>query len=121
MIAPDTFSGRLRSLRVAAQDLSASELDELAGLRRGHVSAIELGRRANVEVRTANKLAAVLGVSMDWLINGVGLEPDAGSVQDAVRHARNSHRPSQPGTGAADSQALPAVTVDVDPSNSDAA
>jgi transcriptional regulator with XRE-family HTH domain len=85
------FPARLRLAResVGATEriLSARELDRLADLTAGHVSAIEAGR-SNVEIRTACELARVLGVSLDWLILGNGKAPNGKSIASAVRLAR---------------------------------
>lgn len=68
--------------------LSARELDRLAGLGEGHVSMIETGRRPSIEAKTASALAEVLGVSLDWLIAGVGAEPRPRRVVASVEAAR---------------------------------
>jgi transcriptional regulator with XRE-family HTH domain len=50
--------------------LSASALDAKAGLTRGHTWQIETGRKPNIELETATRLADALGVSIDWLVRG---------------------------------------------------
>ena len=67
--------GRLRcSLRAA--DIAATELDRLAGLGRGHSAMILSGVKPNPTTSTLERLASVLGVSLDWLVRGVGPEPE---------------------------------------------
>jgi transcriptional regulator with XRE-family HTH domain len=83
----NSLGRRVRGARKLTS-LSAGALDGLAGLTRGHVNAIEAGRKANVEGKTAQKIARVLGVSLDWLINGEGDPPDAQVVIAAVERAR---------------------------------
>lgn len=68
--------------------LSTRELDRLAGLTQGHVSAIENGTRPRVELRTAEAIATVLGISLDWLSSGDGKVPSTRSVRAAVEVAR---------------------------------
>lgn len=70
--------------------LSGRQLDELAGLAVGHSSAIEGGRRANLESSTSTRVARVLGLSLDWLLAGVGDEPSRDAVLAAVERARAS-------------------------------
>lgn len=85
--APSPVGLRLQEARRLV-DLSARELDRLAGTTPGHASLIESGVVSNVKLETAKGLARVLGVSLDWLVNGVGDPPSAESVQLAVDAAR---------------------------------
>jgi transcriptional regulator with XRE-family HTH domain len=79
--------GRLRFARSLAQ-LSASELTRLAGFSSmGYASCIESGAHGP-SVRTAARVAEVLGLSLDWLIAGKGPEPDPDQVKEAVEAAR---------------------------------
>lgn len=64
-----TLRARLRQTRKSLE-LSASALDAKAGLTRGHTWQIETGRKANIEIETATKLARALGVTIDWLVTG---------------------------------------------------
>lgn len=80
------LSCRLRAARERGA-ISAYKLDQLANLTIGHVYAIERGARANMEVKTAEKLARTLGVSLDWLIAGTGDAPSESSVRSAVADA----------------------------------
>ena len=89
----DTLSVRLRQVR-GLVGLSARELDRLAGLAEGHCSLIENGTRPHVEVRTAQSLARVLGVSLDWLIDGSGRTPSERAVRAAVESARTAKSPA---------------------------
>ena len=76
-------------LREAA-GISARELDRLASLGQGHSRLIEIGVRPNVEAETARKLAVALGVSLDWLIGGVGDPPTVTRIRRAVDAARDA-------------------------------
>ncbi len=69
-----TLSARLQVARKARQ-LSARGLDAKAGLAPGHVWQIEAGRKPRIEVETATRLADALGVTLEWLIRGVGEGP----------------------------------------------
>lgn len=89
----EDFSARLRKAR-GLVDLSARELDRLAGLAEGHTSLIENGTRAAVEAKTAQALARVLGISLDWLIAGLGKMPSERTVRSAVDAARVAYAKS---------------------------
>ena len=85
----DRIGVRVQMARKLVDDLSARELDRLAGLKaEGHTSLIESGVTNNVKVETARGIARVLGVSLDWLIDGAGDAPTIESVQAAVDVAR---------------------------------
>jgi len=85
-----TLTGRLHHLRELA-NLSARELDRLSRLRQGHTALIEKRASDNLETSTAQALAGVLGVSLDWLIAGDGKMPSARIVRAAVEAARAEH------------------------------
>lgn len=79
-------------------DLTCAELDRLAGLHRGHTWAIEQQTRENPERGTVRGLAAVLGSSVGWLLEGEGEPPTRDEVRAAVESARAAHAP-EPATG----------------------
>ncbi len=85
--APAPLGVRLREVR-GLVGIGARELDRLADTTEGHTSLIESGVVKNVTMATAGKLAGVLGVSLDWLVSGVGDDPTTASVQAAVGTAR---------------------------------
>src|ERR1700738_585623 len=85
---------RLRQARLRS-GLSTLALDALAGTARGHTSMIENGKRANIEVRTADSLAGVLGLSLDWLLRGHGSLPAASAIKAAVDRARQEIRKAE--------------------------
>lgn len=64
---------RLREARLRA-GLTARALDEKAEITSGHTALIESGRRESPAVETVRKLAAALGVSLDWLVTGAERE-----------------------------------------------
>ncbi len=69
--------------------LPAAELGELAGMSRGVVGMIETDKRGKKPgAETLSNIAAVLGVSSDWILTGVGVEPTKESVTAAVAIAR---------------------------------
>lgn len=49
---------------------------------------IERGERPRIEVATADKMAIVLGLSLDWLVRGTGRPPSKSRIVAAVRQAR---------------------------------
>ena len=71
-----------------ARNMSQRQLAEAADLSSGSVSAYEKGIKIPT-VDSAGKIAAALGVSLDWLLNDAPIEeallPDAGCVGDAAR------------------------------------
>ena len=76
----NTLAARLRRAR-ALSGLSARELSKVAGLSASYVSLVE-AERSKLGAETASKLARALGVTMEWLIDGTGEEPDAIVVTD---------------------------------------
>lgn len=90
------------------EGLSTKELDRLAGITPGHTWWIESkgadGSKKGIETGTADKLAAALGISLEYLIRGEGPEPTAEEVGAAVEAARARLAESQPAsTGTEDS------------------
>lgn len=67
--------------------VSAYKLDQLSELTPGHTAAIERGKRPNLEVRTAQRIARALGVSLDWLVSGLGERPSEAQVRAAIAAA----------------------------------
>ncbi len=64
--------------------LSAALLGEKAGLSKAIVSMLEGGQRENPHVNTVSAIAKVLGVSVEWLISGIGPEPKSEAVRATV-------------------------------------
>lgn len=77
---------RLQAARAAAS-MSPRDLEKLAGLSRGYVLLIEGGTKSNIEARTARSLARVLGLSLDWLLDGRGSAPSAASIKASAKKA----------------------------------
>jgi transcriptional regulator with XRE-family HTH domain len=84
-----SFGERLQTARKLA-GLNQGTLSELAGLSRGLVWAIEDGLRPDPTVKTAKALAAVLGISLDWLVTGTGAKPTEEQIRRSVRRAQRS-------------------------------
>ena len=82
-----TFGARLQAARLLAPDLSARELDRLAHTTEGHAGAVE-GGAYEPKIGNASAWAAVLGASLDWLVDGQGEPPTAKEVAAAVALAR---------------------------------
>jgi len=70
----DTLPRRLEHARKAA-GLNRTALATKAGLNASHVRLIEEGHREDPSGTTLAKLADALGVSLDWLVRGVGDAP----------------------------------------------
>lgn len=101
-----TVSARLERARSLVGDLSARELDRLAGRPQGTCAIIEGRDQRSIRHEIALSYAAVLGVPMAWLVLGEGPEPTADSVRAAVERAR---RAQDPNTIADDAAPLAAV------------
>ena len=71
-----------------ARNMSQRQLAEAADLSSGSVSAYEKGIKIPT-VDSAGKIAAALGISLDWLLNDAPIaeatKPAVGSVGDAAR------------------------------------
>ncbi len=67
--------------------LPADKLSELAGCTHAVVGHIESGRSRGANGDTLDRLTNVLGVSLDWLVKGVGEEPNELEVRAAVAMA----------------------------------
>lgn len=78
---------RLRRARETAE-LSQRELSRLAGLSEGTVWFIECRPDKETAQSFVVALADVLGVSLDWLVRGLGDEPTAEQIRAAVAVAR---------------------------------
>ena len=83
----DTLVKRLKWAREAA-GLSQRALSALSGLASSHVQLIESERAVGINITTAQALGGVLGVSLDWLMGGVGEPPSAEAVAAAVDRAQ---------------------------------
>jgi HTH-type transcriptional regulator, cell division transcriptional repressor len=84
----ESIGDRLKRARSIVADLPASELSELAGLGTSHAGMIERGDVKTPSGLVLVKLASVLGVSVEWLVQGVGPEPKAKRVAAAIERAR---------------------------------
>lgn len=67
----DTIGRRLREAR-ERKGYGSAELDIMAEVGRGTTSRIEAGERPEVSAVVLSKLAATLGVHLDWLVHGRG-------------------------------------------------
>jgi transcriptional regulator with XRE-family HTH domain len=64
--------------------LSAAALGERAGFSKAIVAMLEGGQRENPHVNTVTAIARVLGVRVEWLIDGTGQVPDPAVVKAAA-------------------------------------
>lgn len=58
---------RLKQLR-EARELTQGQLAMKSGVGQSHISRLEAGKRPNAKIGTVGKLAAALGVSVDYLL-----------------------------------------------------
>lgn len=88
MTTPSPLSLRLKALRERA-GLRPVELGELVGLKSpANVSMIERGDRGpRLSATLAVHIARTLGCTVEWLVEGIGSEPDEFAVRAAVARA----------------------------------
>lgn len=87
------FAKRLKETRELGE-IAASDLSELAGLSDGYVAHLERGVRKNPGMEAMGAIAAVLGVTIDYLVRGEGEQPAAELVKAAIATARASLSPT---------------------------
>lgn len=78
---------RLRQLREWSE-LTARELDRLAGVAQGYAALIENGVRRNIGAETMAKYASVFGVTLDWMVLGRGRAPLKETIVSSAYRAR---------------------------------
>ena len=85
---PGTIATRL-SHAIALSGLDYEAIDNLAGTSSGHVGQIARGARKRPSASTIVAIAAVLGITAEWLVKGgKNAAPTADSVLAAVEAAR---------------------------------
>jgi hypothetical protein len=82
-----TFAGRLRWARMTA-GVAARKLDWMADIGRGNTSLYEAEARLSPSIAALGGLARSLGLTMDWLLNGVGRAPSQKSIRLAAEKAQ---------------------------------
>ena len=83
----DTLGKRVLRLRTKA-GLSVSELARIAGLKSpSHIGLIEREERTWIAVQTALALSRALGATVEWLVDGDGVEPTEDDVKRAIERA----------------------------------
>lgn len=93
---PGTLGSRLRYARDLS-GLGSRELGRLAGVSEGYPSNIESGARKNVPIEALSGFARVLGLSLDWLVDGQGDPPSRAAVVIAAEKARQDWKTAHPG------------------------
>lgn len=88
MSTPTPLGLRLKALRDRT-GLSSADLGELVGLLSpANIAMIERGERGErLSATVAIRLARTLGCTVEWLIEGVGHEPDEFAIKAAVARA----------------------------------
>ena len=61
-------------------------MEKLTGLGRGRIWTVE-NKSETVDIKLAGRVARVLGVSLDWLVNGEGVKPTKQGVKQSVLRA----------------------------------
>lgn len=82
----DDIAARLTWARTAS-GMTAYALSIRAGLSKTHCSMIENRERRKIEVETAQKISAVLGIPWPWLLSGEGNAPTEAQIKKAVAGA----------------------------------
>lgn len=77
----DGFAKRLRELR-RQKNLTQIELGELVGITGAHIGRYERGSAKKPSAETIKRLAAVLGVSSDYLIEGTSENAAKAKIDD---------------------------------------
>lgn len=99
---------------MAARGLSGGELARRAGFTSQYVNSLKNGERgARLPVETVRKLAAALGVSVDWLTKGEG-------PRERLSDVFPVHRPESPASEYRISAVREPAASDVFPSRSEA-
>lgn len=83
---PTDLGRRARELRELSGRSSRS-LSELAGFSHSVLGQLERGEIEELKTEGVSKLAAVFGVSIDFLVRGLGEPPDRARVRAAVEAA----------------------------------
>jgi transcriptional regulator with XRE-family HTH domain len=84
-----TIAERLSAL-IEIAGVGHEEVDNLAGLWRGHTNKIARGVKPSPTATTVNKLARVLGTDAEYLADGIGSAPSERRVRASVRSARQA-------------------------------
>lgn len=71
------FGERVRQLRLMVPEFAGNIrlLEHVADVHRGQIAEIEKAHRKSPTIHTARKIADAFGVSLDWLLKGVGATP----------------------------------------------
>ena len=94
-VAGMSIAERVRSAREAS-GLSQRSLSTLAGLSTGAVNLIESGDRESPAAATLAGIAGVLGITLDWLVSGIGDEPKAEAIRGAAARAQSDYEAAHP-------------------------
>jgi transcriptional regulator with XRE-family HTH domain len=85
-----SLASTLKSLVALAPNLSLRELARIADVSDAYPSLIASGERERIGTDVAQKLAAVLGTTIDYLVSGNGRPPSKARVGAAVTAAREA-------------------------------
>lgn len=88
MSTPKEIAARLELAREAA-GLTQEQLEVEAGIGRGAYSNIKNGKREKPKAETIEKLARRLGVTVDWVMGGVGDGPTSNPTPAQAKRGAN--------------------------------
>lgn len=86
-MSADSIGVRVASLRTMC-GCSTQSLADAAGVSRSIVGFLENGNRLDPRTSTLAAIAAACGVTLDWLVNGAGPEPQPDTVKTAFERAK---------------------------------
>lgn len=95
-----TMADRFRYAR-EKRGIGSRELARLAGVNEAYPSQIEGGLRSRIEAGTMTKLAGMLGVTVEWLVDGGDVpeietyERPANDADDAPQSGEQNTDPGQ--------------------------
>lgn len=94
---PTPLAGRLTLARTLG-GLTGRQLSDLASVADGLVSQVERGTIRSPKATVLGRIAQILGVSLDWLVLGVGEVPKKETIAAAITAAREavSKKPRSP-------------------------
>ena len=87
---PTSLAGRLSFAREAA-GLSSRRVSALAGIAQALTGQIERGVTHAPTTDTIQKIASVLGVTIDWLVTGAGPMPEPETIRQAAARAEAAY------------------------------
>ena len=82
----ETIGSRVKRLRTKS-DLSTESLGLLAGMSRSYVGNLERDEIFNPSGKALLQIANILGTNVEFLVSGIGSEPEEAKVRASVAKA----------------------------------